>query len=129
MAVIIIAIAFAAVLKVGMMASKPLVITMTPPASVSTMPQVAPPGPVEQVRVVEVPVIREKIRTVYVAVRPGQMQANQVATRDSFPNDRDLAMTGSIGVNGYFTRANLSGFAPSSEMKTRVISEVKENEK
>lgn len=128
MAALIVVMALAAAVKVGMIASKPLVVDVTAAPPVSPTGQATGPATVEQIRYVEVPVVREKVRTVYVGAKRGAARSSQ-GTRDSSPGGGDLAMSGSVSKNGYFTRANLSGFVPLSEMKTRVISEVKEDEK
>jgi Putative zinc-finger len=129
MAAVIISIALAAAVKVGMMTSKPSIVETALPASASPRPQEVVPGAAEKIRIVEVPVVREKVRTVYVDAghRDGGRRQNGLA--DVSHRRHDPAMSSSVGQQGYFTRANLSGFLPSSEMRTRIISEVKPNEK
>lgn len=128
-AVLLIIVALGVALKIGMMTATPIVVNMTPPAPVpmGTAPvSVAASG--EQFKIVEVPVIREKVRTVYVNPKSGGTRRNE-SSADRYPNGGDVAMTASVSERGYFTRVNLSGFVPSTEMRTKVISEVKENEK
>ena len=129
MAAVIIAIAILAAVKIGMMTSTPIIVETALPTGASPRPQDGVPGAAEKIRVVEVPVVREKVRTVYVDAghRDGGRRQNMLA--DVSPGGHDPAMSSSVGEKGYFTRANLLGFVPSSEMRTRIISEVKPNEK
>jgi hypothetical protein len=129
MAAVIIAIALPAAVKVGMMTSKPIIVEKALPAGASPKPQDGVPGAVEKIRIVEVPVGREKVRTVYVGGGHRDGGRRQIMLADVSCSGQDPAMSSSVGEKGYFTRANLSGFLPSSEMRTRIISEVKTNEK
>src|SRR5438477_8783478 len=55
MAAVIIAIALAAAVKVGMMTSKPIIVEKALPAGASPRPQDGVPGAAEKIRIVEVP--------------------------------------------------------------------------
>jgi len=86
------------------------------------------PAQPEKIKVVEVPAIRKKIRTVYLYSRH-QMSNEPNKTMRRRPNEIELAMSGSVTNKGYLTRANLSGFIPSTDMRTRVISNGNDYEK
>ncbi len=103
----------------------------------------------DKTKIIEVPVFRERIikQIVYVERRNPDNQTgisqysilarNKSASRErlqkGFPavkqNNLDIKVSDSIAENGYFTKTNLSAFQPVSEMKTRIIKEVKINEK
>ena len=129
MAAVIIALALAAAVKIGRMTSTPIIVETALPAGASTKPQEAVPGTAETIRIVEVPVVRERVKTIYVDGRHRDGSQRQIVRAQVAPGGHDPAMSSSVGEKGYFTHANLSGFLPASEMRTRVISEVKTNEK
>ena len=129
MAAVIIAIAIVAAVKVGMMTSTPIIVERALPSGASPGPQDGEPRAAEKIRIVEVPVVREKVRTIYVDERHRHGGRRQNILADVSPGGHDPAMSSSVGEKGYFTHANLLGFLPSSEMRTRIISEVKPNEK
>jgi Putative zinc-finger len=129
MAAVIIAIAIVAAVKVGMITSTPIIVETALPTGASPRPQDGVPGAAEKMKIVEVPVVREKVRTIYVDERHRDGGRRQNMLTDMSSRGHDPAMSSSVGEKGYFTRANLLGFLPSGEMRTRIISEVKTNEK
>jgi anti-sigma factor RsiW len=102
-----------------------------------------PPEIIEKTITVEVPVIRERVvtRVVYVERQNSQAIKSQKPLSARNGNDgnkqkqalkeveTNLAMNGSVEDGGYVTRANLTGFQPTTELKTRIIQERKPDEK
>jgi hypothetical protein len=113
------------------------------PASSPSVSTPLPPEIIEKTKIVEVPVIRERVvtRVVYVERQNSEAIKPQKALSARNGNDgnkqkqtlkegdTNLAMNGSIEDGGYVTRANLTGFQPATELKTRIIQEGKPNEK
>ena len=94
------------------------------PASATPLP----PEIIEKTRIVEVPVVRERVvtRVVYVERQNSRALArNRVSenkqTRAAKEGDANLAMSGAVEDGEYVTRANLAGFQPMAELKTRII--------
>lgn len=104
---------------------------MTAPKITSTENQIRTPAEiVTKTVVVEVPVVKEKIvtRTVYVREPVRNIQRAKAKTPSS-PKPGILPSYSSVAENGYFTDVNLRGFQPSAEMNTKIIKEVKKDEK
>lgn len=108
--------------------------------AVSPAPQ---PEIIERTKIVEIPIERVVTKTVYVerenyVASAKNEKKRTTAERKSFDrkaqnqtasvNDSNLPLDGSIAQNGYFTPVNLKNFQP-AEMKTRIIKEVKADEK
>ena len=117
-------------------------------ASTAPITQQALPEVIEKTKIVEVPVIKERVvtKTVYVEREDGNVQRaagksfelNSIRggavnkKRDDAANPAavpNLQMSGSIAENGYFTRTDLSDFAPVAEAKIRIIKKEKTDEK
>ncbi len=102
-----------------------------------------PPEIIEKTKIIEVPVVKERVvtRVVYVErqnnkttdVQKTLLAQNQAdgnkQERTVKEDDSNLAMNGAVNDDGYVTRANLIGFQPPTELKTRIIREDKTNEK
>jgi hypothetical protein len=115
--------------------------TSLPALSIVSAP--LPPEIIEKTKIVEVPVIKERVvtRVVYVERENSEAIKSQKALSARNGNDgnmqkqilkegdTNLAMNGSVEDGGYVTRANLTGFQPATELKTRIIQEGKPGEK
>lgn len=102
-----------------------------------------PPEVIETTKIVEVPIVKERIvtRIVYIERQSNEAVKSQKATlaqnqrggnkqKEVVNEDNtNLAMNGSIVDGGYVTRANLNGFQPTAELKTRIIGGGKTDEK
>lgn len=98
----------------------------SPAASTPPLPEV-----IEKTKIVEVPVVRERVvtRVVYVerkgservAQNPLRGNKQQRKAKEDNVNLVNLAMSGAVEDGEYVTRANLAGFQPIAEMKTRMI--------
>jgi predicted anti-sigma-YlaC factor YlaD len=118
-------------------------ISTSVPASSPIVSTPLPPEIIEKTITVEVPVIRERVvtRVVYVerqnseAIKPQKASSARNGNGENMQkqtlkgDDINLAMNGSIEDGGYVTRANLTGFQPTTELKTRIIQEPKPDEK
>lgn len=113
------------------------------PASSPIVSAPLPPEIIEKTKIVEVPVIKERVVTRVVYVERQNNEAIKLQKASSARNENDgnmqkqtlnerdtnLAMNGSVEDGGYVTRANLTGFQPATELKTRIIQEGKRDEK
>lgn len=130
-AVVAVAAALAGATMIGRITSRPGSEAAGLPAHQPAAHAAAPPRLVEVTKIVEVPVVREKVVTRTVIVSRGRDRVGKVRRQEPAParNERELAMSGSVSPNGYFTVANLSDFQPAKEMKARVIKEAESREK
>ena len=142
-ALIVFAVAVTAANIIGRYAAASSEISAISPVPTTVVSVPLPPEIIEKIKIVEVPVVKERVvtRVVYVDQKSsGAVLAEKsllaknkadgnkqepVVKEDNF----NLAMNGSVEDGGYVTRANLIGFQPPEELKTRIIRESKTNEK
>ncbi len=113
---------------------------MTAPLIVSPENQIRTPAEIETktvfvevpvVKFVEVPIVKEKIvtRTIYVREPVQNIQRAKAKMPNSPKSSITPSYSTTVAENGYFTDVNLRGFEPSAEMNTKIIKEVKKDEK
>ena len=97
-------------------------------ASPPVGPAPLPPVVNEGAKVIEAPVVRERVvtRVVYVERRGGESAARRwtgvdKAAKFTKRDDPTPSAGGAVEGGEYVTRANLSGFQPVAELKTRII--------
>ncbi len=112
---------------------------VSPAPAASSSPQISPPEIIERTQIVEVPIIKERVVTKIVYVERENREAQATSSKSAKLNSTQTAalikkpdneensarpnveLSGSVAENGYFTRTNLSDFAPVAEAKIRII--------
>lgn len=142
-ALVVIAFAITAANLVGRYAATSSESSAISAVPMSTVFVPSPPEIIQETKIIEVPVVKERVvtRIVYVerqnseAIKPQEILSAQNGIdrnkqeQTLKKDDSNLAMNGAVEDSGYVTRANLIGFQPPAELKTRIIQEGKTNEK